>query len=230
MTPTSQGLLTLDLVMWSSSDNHATTCHGGRLVGHPPRRQSWALRVPTLVSCYFGLVYFIDTSFRLQDQWFRMLPHSRIGCRVYAPLYRLSGFVPHFPHVDSRRSSRLALFRVPIIHQSHSLTFLRPISSSSAGLYFLSSIIISHCIPLARLLEPSGLHLAHPMWSPTSRCSFDPCSPRNPTDTSCSDCLRPAQDLAVALAESLLVWPFSCEDTHPQALVLSRQPLTRALH
>src|SRR5882672_10672179 len=105
-----------------------------------------------------------------------------------------------------------------------------PISSSLAELYFLSSIIISHCIPLARLLEPSGLHLAHPTWSLTSRHSFDPCSPQNPTDTSCSDCLRPAQDLAVALAESLLVWPFSCEDTHPQALVLSRQPLTRALH
>src|SRR5467141_2968362 len=107
---------------------------------------------------------------------------------------------------------------------------LDSISSSLAELYFLSSIIISHCITLARLLEPSGLHLAHPTWSPTSRRSFDPCSPRNPTDTSCSDCLRPAQDLAVALAKFLLVWPFSCEDTHPRALVLSRQPLTRALH
>src|SRR5882672_8110572 len=153
MIPMSQGLLTLDLVMWSSRDNRTTTHHGGRLVGRPPRQQTWALRVPTLVSCYFGLVYFIDTPFRLQDRWIHMLPHSQIGCRLYAPLYRLSGFVPRFPHADSHCSYRLAPFRVPIIHQSHSLTFLRPISSSSAGLYFLSSIIISHCIPLARLLE-----------------------------------------------------------------------------
>src|SRR5882672_11609870 len=96
-----------------------------------------------------------------------------------------------------------------------------PISSSLAELYFLSSIIISHCIPLARLLEPSELHLAHPTWSPTSRRSFDPCSPRNPTDMSCSDCLHPAHDLAVALAKFSLVFIFSVEDTHPRALVLS---------
>src|SRR5882672_8719675 len=50
-----------------------------------------------------------------------------------------------------------------------------PLSSSSAELYFLSSIIISHCITLACLLEPSGLPLAHPTWSPTSRHSFNPC-------------------------------------------------------
>src|SRR5467141_4765803 len=105
-----------------------------------------------------------------------------------------------------------------------------PISSSSAELYFLSLIIISHCIPLARVLEPSGLPLAHPKWSPPSRRSFNPCSPRNPTDMSCSDCLRLAQALAVALAKFIFVWPFSCESTLPRALVLSRQPLTRALH
>src|SRR5882672_5166007 len=217
-----------DPVTWSSHDNRATTRHEGHLVGRPPHRQSWALRVPTLVSCYFGLVYFIDTPFRLQDQWIRMLPHSRIGCRVYAPLYHLSGFVPHFPHADSCHSSRLAPFHVPIIHQSHSLTFLRPISSSSAGLYFLSSIIISHCIPLARLLKPSGLHLSHLTWSPTSRCLFDPCSPRNPTDTSCRDCLRPALGLAVALAKFSLVFIFSVEETLFRAAPLSRQPSLRA--
>src|SRR5467141_3387419 len=214
--------------MWSSRDNHATMHHEGCLVGRPPRRQTWALRVPTLVSCYFGLVYFIDAPFRLQDWWICMLPHSRIRCRVYAPLYRLSGFVPRFPHADSRCSSRLAPFHVLIIHQSHSLTFLRPISSSSAGLYFLSSIIISHCIPLARLLEPSGLHLAHPMWSPTSRHLFDPCSPRNPTDMSCSDCLHSAPDLAVALAKFSLVFIFSVEETLCRATSLSRQPSSRA--
>src|SRR5882672_1849441 len=128
--------------MWSSRDNRATMRHEGHLIGRPPRRQTWALRVPTLVSCYFGLVYFIDTPFRLQDQWICMLPQSRIGCRLYVPLYLLSGFVPRFPHVDSRHSYRLAPFRVPIIHQSHSLTLLHLINSSSAGLYFLSLIII----------------------------------------------------------------------------------------
>src|SRR5467141_4806023 len=104
MTPTLQRLLMLDPVMWSSRDNRATTRHGGHLVGCPPRRQTWALRVPTLVSCYFGLVCFIDTPFRLQDRWIRTLPHYWIRFRLYAPLYCLSGFVPHFPHADSRRS------------------------------------------------------------------------------------------------------------------------------
>src|SRR5467141_4375287 len=103
-----------------------------------------------------------------------------------------------------------------------------PISSSAAELYFLSSIIISHCIPLARLLEPSGLHLAHPTWSPTSRRSFDPCSPRNPTDTSCRDCLRPALGLAIALATFSLVFIFSVEETLFRAAPLSRQPSSRA--
>src|SRR5882672_5918616 len=103
-----------------------------------------------------------------------------------------------------------------------------PISSSSAELYFLSSIIISHCIPLARLLEPSGLHLAHPTWSPMSRCSFNPCSPLNQTDTSCSDCLHPAPDLAVALAKFSLVFIFSVEETLFRAASLSRQSSSRA--
>src|SRR5882672_5923540 len=134
----------------------------------------------------------------------------------------------HFPHVDSRHSYRLTPLCVPMIHQSHSLTLLRLISSSSAGLYFLSSIIISHCIPLACLLEPSGLHLAHPTWSPTSRRSFDPCSPRNPTDTSCRDCLRPALGLAIALAKFSLVFIFSVEEKLFRATPLSRQPSSRA--
>src|SRR5467141_3187820 len=71
--------------MWSSCDNRATTCHGGRLVGCPPRWQTWALRVPTLISCYFGLVYVIDAPCRLQDWWIHMLSPCRIGCWVYAP-------------------------------------------------------------------------------------------------------------------------------------------------
>src|SRR5882672_9065173 len=44
----SQGLLMLDLVMWSSRDNCATTCHGGHLVSCPPHWWTWALRVQPL--------------------------------------------------------------------------------------------------------------------------------------------------------------------------------------
>src|SRR5882672_2391680 len=164
----------LDLVTWSSCDNRATTRHGGRLISHPPHQQTWALRVPTLVSCYFGLIYFIDTPFRLQDWWIRTLPHSRIRCRLYAPLYRLSGFVPRFPHADSCHSYGLTPFHVPIIHQSHSLTFLRPISSSLAGLYFLSSIIISPVSLLACMLEPLNFYPTQPLWPPMLELSITP--------------------------------------------------------
>src|SRR5882672_12371496 len=163
-----------DPVTWSSHDNRATTPHEGHLVGHPPCRQTWALRVPTLVSGYFCLLYFIDTPFRLQDQWIHTLPHSRIGCRLYAPLYHLSGFVPRFPHADSCHSYRLTPFRVLIIHQSHSLTFLCPISCSSAGLYFLSSIIISPVSLLACVLEPLNFYPTQPSWPPTLEPSITP--------------------------------------------------------
>src|SRR5882672_12492882 len=98
----------LDPVMWSSCDNRTTMHHGGRLVGRPPRWQTWALRVPTLLSCYSGLVYIIDAPFRLQDRWICMLSPSRIRCWLYAPLYLPPGFVPCFPHADSRLSYRLA--------------------------------------------------------------------------------------------------------------------------
>src|SRR5467141_2666186 len=90
-------------------------CHGGHLVGRPPHRQTWALRVPTLISCYSGLVYIIDAPFRLQDRWIHMLSHSQIGCWLYASLYLLPGFVPHFPHADSQLSYRPTLLRVPIL-------------------------------------------------------------------------------------------------------------------
>src|SRR5882672_11157834 len=148
----------LDPVMWSSCDNCATTHHGGHLVGHPPHWRTWALRVPTLISCYSWLVYIIDAPFRLQDRWICMLSHSRIGCRLYAPLYLLPGFVPHFPHADSRLSYRLTPRRVPILYWSHSLTLLHPISSSSAELYFLSLMIISLVPLLACMLEPRNFY------------------------------------------------------------------------
>src|SRR5882672_8445789 len=161
-----QGLLTLDPVTWSSRDNRATTRHGGCLIGRPPFRWTWALRVPTLVSCYSGLVYIIYAPFRLQDRWICMLSHSRIGCRLYAPLYLLPGFFPHFPHADSHLSYILVPLRVPIVYQSHSLMLWHPISSSSAGLYFLSSIIMSPVSLLAHMLEPLNFYPTHPLWPP----------------------------------------------------------------
>src|SRR5882672_11377169 len=173
MIPMSQGLLTLDLVMWSSHDNRATTRHGGRLVGRPTHWRTWALRVPTLISCYSGLVYIIDAPFRLQDRWICTLPHSQIGCRLYVPLYLLPGFVPHFPHADSRLSYRLTPHHVPILYQSHSLTLLHPISSSSAELYFLSSIIISPVSFPACVLEPLNFDPTHLLWPPTLEPSIN---------------------------------------------------------
>src|SRR5882672_3411941 len=141
--------------------------HGGHLVSHPPHRQTWALGVPTLISCYFGLVYVIDAPFRLQDWWICTLSHSQIGGWLYAPLYLLPGFVPRFPHVDSCLSYRLALLHVPIVYQSHSLTLLHPISSSLAGLYFLSSIIISPVSFPAHVLEPLNFDPTHLSWPQT---------------------------------------------------------------
>src|SRR5882672_7784829 len=144
----------------------------------PPRQLSTSLvdmglEGSTLVSCYSGLIYIIDAPFRLQDWWICMLSHSQIGCWLYAPLYLLPGFVPHFPHVASHLSYRLAPLRVPIVYQSHSLMLLHPISSSSAGLYFLSSIIISpESIP-ARVLEPLNLDPTHPSWPLTLEPSIN---------------------------------------------------------
>src|SRR5882672_11123025 len=50
----------LHSVTWASHDSHATTHHGGCLVGHPSHQQTWALGLPTLVSCYSGFIYIID--------------------------------------------------------------------------------------------------------------------------------------------------------------------------
>src|SRR5882672_9173904 len=50
----------LHSVMRASCDSHATTHHGGCLIGHPSCQQTWALGVPPLVSCYSGFIYIID--------------------------------------------------------------------------------------------------------------------------------------------------------------------------
>src|SRR5882672_7006257 len=47
-------------VTWAPCDSRATTRHAGHLIGHPPRWQSWALGVPTPISCYSGFIYIID--------------------------------------------------------------------------------------------------------------------------------------------------------------------------
>src|SRR5882672_954628 len=108
----------------------------------------------------------------------------------------------HFPHADSRRSYRCAPLCVPMIHQSHSLTLLRLISSSSAGLYFLSSIIKSPVSLLAHMLEPLNFYPTQPSWPPMLEPSITPWILIDPDRHICYDCLHPALDLAVALAKS----------------------------
>jgi len=45
--------------------------------------------------------------------------------------------------------------------------------------------------------------------------------PLDPTDTFINNCLHLVLDLAIALAESLTVFTFYCEGTHPRAIFLS---------
>src|SRR5882672_9243878 len=70
-----------------------------------------------------------------------LIPGSEVG--YMHPCILFLGFVPHLPHVDSHHSYRPAPPHAPIDYKFHSLMFLRPISSSSAELYFFISIIIS---------------------------------------------------------------------------------------
>src|SRR5882672_6525290 len=158
----------------SHPPHQPSTSSAIHLISHPPHQQTWALRVPTLISCYSGLVYIIDAPFRLQDWCIRTLSPSQIGCWLYAPLYLLPGFVPHFPHVDSCLSYRLSPLRVPIVYQYHSLMLLRPISSSLFGLYFLSSIIISPVSFPACMLEPLNFDPTHLLWPLMLEPSINP--------------------------------------------------------
>src|SRR5882672_4411663 len=91
-----------------------------------------------------------------------LIPRSEVGYMCSCVLFLDS--IPHLPHVDSHHCYRPILHHVPIDYQSHSLTFLRPISSSSAELYFLSSIIISPVSIPACLLEPLNFNPTHPLW------------------------------------------------------------------
>src|SRR5882672_10403872 len=69
-----------------------------------------------------------------------LIPRLEVG--YMHPCVLFLGSVPCLPHADSCHSYRPAPPHAPINSQPHSLVFLHPISSSSAGLYFLSSIII----------------------------------------------------------------------------------------
>src|SRR5882672_6985819 len=100
----------------ASRDSRATTCHGGCLVSHPSRWQSWALGVPTLVSCYSAFI--LMSLYRLQDRWIRILPCSRIRGWLYASLSLAPGTIRHLLHADSCPSYRDPPFHAPIVSLS----------------------------------------------------------------------------------------------------------------
>src|SRR5882672_332716 len=101
-----------------------------------------------------------------------LIPGSEVGYMRPCVLFR--GSVPHLPHVDSHHSHRPTPPHALIDYQPHSLVFLHPISSSLAGLYFLSSIIISPVSLLACMLEPLNFNPIHPSWPPTLEPSINP--------------------------------------------------------
>src|SRR5882672_6496391 len=103
------------------------------------------------------------------------------------------------------------------------------ISSSLAGLYFPSFIIISPFSIPACMLEPLYFNPTHPSWSPMLEHSINPWILSRPDQHICHNWLHPALDLAVALAKFLSVCTFPCEGTCPHALVNTPvpQPLWR---
>src|SRR5882672_6082463 len=101
-----------------------------------------------------------------------LIPGSEVDYMHPCILFRSSFPCP--PHVDSRHSYRPTPPHAPINYQPHSLVFLHPISSSSAELYFLSSIIISPVSTLARVLELLNFNPTHSSWPLTLRTSIMP--------------------------------------------------------
>src|SRR5882672_5423663 len=91
-----------------------------------------------------------------------LIPRLEVG--YMCPCILFLGSVPHLPHADSCPSYRPAPPHAPIDYKYHSFMFLCPISSSSAELYFFSSIIISPVSLLAHVLEPLNFYLTHPSW------------------------------------------------------------------
>src|SRR5882672_10973363 len=93
-----------------------------------------------------------------------LIPRSEVGYMHPCILFHGSGL--HLPHADSHHSYRPTPPRAPINYQPHSLAFLHPISSSSAELYFLSSIIISPVSTPACMLEILNFNPTHSLWPP----------------------------------------------------------------
>src|SRR5882672_3721097 len=101
-----------------------------------------------------------------------LIPGSEVDYMHPCILFRSS--FPCLPHADSHHSYRPTPPHALINYQPHSLAFLRPISSSSAELYFLSSIIISPVSTLAHVLELLNFNPTHSSWPPTLRTSITP--------------------------------------------------------
>src|SRR5882724_8184125 len=72
-------------ITWASRDNHATTCQPCRLVGRPPSRPPWDLRVPTLFLFNLFLYYYMLMLLSLlRSDRMGACSHSRLGDRLYA--------------------------------------------------------------------------------------------------------------------------------------------------
>src|SRR5882724_9818757 len=101
-TPTALGMWIPPEITWPARDNHATTCHSCHLVGRPPSRRTWDMRLASASLCSF-------------PTWslFVCTPVSCSHPRLF------------HPHVDSHPSYRYSPVPIPIAYMS-----LRPCGSS----------------------------------------------------------------------------------------------------
>src|SRR5467141_1550204 len=99
MIPMLQGLLTLDLVTWSSCHNHATMCHEGCLIGiwgplgFQPSFHTILVSYPLLMSLSGSRTVGSMSSIILES-----------GAGYMHPCILSLAPSPHLPHVDSRYS------------------------------------------------------------------------------------------------------------------------------
>src|SRR5882672_10264204 len=104
--------------------------------------------------------------YRLQDRWIRtfLIPELEAGCMLpcISPLALSS--------VTCMRTATIVTETLPSMLRLYTCpgnpALWGSISSSSAELYFLSSIIISPVSLLARVLEPLNFYPTHPSWPP----------------------------------------------------------------
>jgi len=137
------------MVTWASRDNRTTR------VMEAARRRPLIGRhgfgVPTSFPAIL-VSYTLLMSFQAPGPWVRILPHSDSSL-VVCVLSLL--FVPSsIPSCGQPPSYRHPLVRDPTVYLSGKPCTLWSISSSSAELYFLSSIIISHFILLHACSNP----------------------------------------------------------------------------